>query len=273
VRATANGTTITLSWQPPASTGGVAVDRYIVWRATGSDAFVRVAEPTTTSVAFTNLLPGTRFSFRVFAHNARGWSAMSNTVSALTAGVPEAPADVTANAANGSVFLRWRELAYIGYPRPTGFSVQRDIGGSWTTVAAMPAWTSSCTIAGLTNGTTYRFRVIARNENGISPPSAVITARPIAPPSWPRSLTSRWEVDGRLTLSWQPPATDNGYPVTGYQAQWWDGSRWASATAMTTATSVTFSVAGRRTFRVLARNVWGFGPSSNQVTPGPPPAG
>ena len=64
---------IQLSWQAPAS--GLPIDRYIVWRATGSGPFVRVAEPTATSITFTKQLPGTRFFFRVFAHNARGRSA------------------------------------------------------------------------------------------------------------------------------------------------------------------------------------------------------
>ena len=82
--ATAGAGSATVTWQRPQSNGGATIDRYRVVRTS-------VGEPTTTSnlaaqrrsLTVNGLIPGRTYSFRVRAHNARGWGPFSRTVSAV----------------------------------------------------------------------------------------------------------------------------------------------------------------------------------------------
>ncbi|WP_420113850.1 fibronectin type III domain-containing protein, partial [Pseudactinotalea sp.] len=59
--------------------------------------------------------------------------------------------------------------------------VQRYSGGTWKTVRTVSASARSVTITGLQNGTSYRFRVLARNAVGNGAWSAVVSATPKKP--------------------------------------------------------------------------------------------
>lgn len=88
---------------------------------------------------------------------------------------PSAPAGLTATALSKSqVRLAWTDTS----SNESGFRVERCRGGSCTTfatVASLPAGSTAYTDSGLKAGVTYRYRVLAWNDAGVSGYSNIAT--------------------------------------------------------------------------------------------------
>ena len=93
---------------------------------------------------------------------------------------PQPPDNFTATPGNAQATISWTAPTNTGGSPITGYTATASVGGqSCTTTTA-----TSCTISGLTNGTTYYVSVTATNAVGISDPSDVEvtpTSDPVAP--------------------------------------------------------------------------------------------
>jgi hypothetical protein len=142
----------------------------------------------TTSATVTGLTNGVAYTFRIAATNAAGTSAYSSASTAVTpAGVPAAPDAPTPTAGNGSVSLSWTAPSANG-SAITDYKVYyaTSAGGSYTLFSDGTSTTASATVTGLTNGTSYYFKIAAVNAVGDSALSAASTAStPAAPPYFP----------------------------------------------------------------------------------------
>lgn len=84
VQATPGAGSVLVRWQAPARNGGASINKYRVARwAPGIPLKHLVVGRLVRSLRVTGLRPGTAYRFRVQAHNARGWSPVSTTVSAI----------------------------------------------------------------------------------------------------------------------------------------------------------------------------------------------
>ncbi len=137
--------------------------------------------------------------------------AVEGQITAAVLGVPEAPTiPLVEEVANREVTLSWTAPQDNGAPI-SGYTVSHS-GGS----QACP--TTTCTITGLTNGTTYTFTVLATNEVGDSPESAASAeATPDVRPEAPAAPTVEFG-DGELTLDWSEPVNE-GTPISTYDVQ------------------------------------------------------
>ena len=131
------------------------------------------------------LTNGTSYTFTVTASNASGAGSASSASSPITPSTtPDAPTSVTATgASNEQSVVSWIAPASTGGAVITGYVVTSSPGGRTC------AWTSgplSCTVIGLTNGTSYTFTVTASNVNGAG--SASSASSPITPKG-PQSIT------------------------------------------------------------------------------------
>ena len=160
-----------------------------------------------------------------------------------TTTVPSAPTNLKAVAGDGSVTLSWAPPASDGGTGITGYQVLRGTSSGRESSTPVKTVTSTgFTDAGVSNGTTYYYTVVAVNGVGPSPQSTEASATPQAatpppPPSGggggpapdpgppptpatapaaPLGLTAAG-ADGVIRLTWSAPTSDGGSPVTGYQ--------------------------------------------------------
>jgi titin len=178
--ATAGAGRARLTWTAPDSNGSPLTD-YIVQRSTDGATWTTIRDGVSTATATTvsGLTNGTRYQFRVAAANGVGAGPWSSPVQATPVAKPGRPSALRATAGVGRVRLTWTAAASNGSPI-TDYIVQRAIGRRWITVNDGVRTAPSATVTGLTNGTSYRFRVAAKNAVGQGAWSAAVRAIPHA---------------------------------------------------------------------------------------------
>jgi|GEM_PF-1914218 len=120
---------------------------------------------------------------------------------------PAAPTAVTASPGNGNVTVSWTPGS-DNYSAITGYTVAASPGG--VTCSATPPQ-HSCTVSGLTNGTSYSFTVAATNVQGTSPSSSAssaVTPKALVTVTAPTSATQTANADGSVTTSYTNPNGD-----------------------------------------------------------------
>ncbi|UFU04927.1 Ig-like domain-containing protein [Ruania halotolerans] len=137
--------------------------------------------------------------------------AVEGQITAAVLGVPEAPTiPLVEDVANREVTLSWTAPEDNG-AAISGYTVEYGSGSQ-----ACP--TTTCTITGLSNGTTYTFAVTATNEVGDSPASgSSAEATPDVRPEAPAAPTLTFG-DGELDVDWTAPRNE-GTPITHYDVQ------------------------------------------------------
>jgi predicted phage tail protein len=266
--ATAGNATVKLAWLAPSSSGGKPINKYAVQRSTSAGGpWKNIAYPTTRSHPATGLTNGTRYYFRIRAHNTAGWSKPSTVVNAVPRTVPTVPQWPSALAGNATVTLSWSTPSSTGGAEIDNFRVQEapNAGGPWTDVITTHALTYPAT--GLSNGTHYYFRIAAHNAVGWGPPTTVVTAVPVTVPTAPQALTATSGKDW-VHLTWNAPSSDGGSPVDYYvQRAPSAGGPW-TALVNTTTISYTNSPLPAGTayyYRIVAHNAAGFSAPSTPV--------
>jgi titin len=154
-----------------------------------------------------------------FGTAAGSYSVSSDLIfgTGIIEGAPGAPTGVTATAGAGSAVVSWTPPADPGTSPITGYEVNSTTG-NFSCTANAPATT--CSVPGLTAGTSYSFTVNAINAVGPGPNSApsntvTPTAAPVPPnvPGKPTAVAG----DGQVTVTITPAAggtTPTSYAVT-----------------------------------------------------------
>jgi titin len=164
-----SGTMIALSWSAPSDTGGGNISGYRIKK----DGVVLVADTGSTGTTYTatGLTRLTSYNFTVAAINEAGTGTDGNTPShTTTAEVPGAPGTLSLSAGSPNttvINLSWSAPSDNGGGTVSGYKIQKKTTGSWSNVVADTGSTSTTYSAtGLTEGTTYYFRVAAINGQG-----------------------------------------------------------------------------------------------------------
>jgi hypothetical protein len=198
VTATATNGGASVSWTAP-SGGGVPTSYEVTpfIGATAQTTKTVTGSPPATSTTVNGLTAGTSYTFKVRAVNGEGpgpLSAASNAVTPTASSAPDAPTGVAAVADTRSGQVSWNAPPNDGGSAITGYRVTPYIGASPQTAVNVGASASSANVTGLTNDTSYTFRVQAINASGTSAESAASNA--IVPKSSIFDFATPATVDG-----------------------------------------------------------------------------
>ena len=262
----------TLAWSAPTSDGGSAITDYVVeYSVDGGTTWALFDEGVSTEVGadVTGLANDVAHSFRVATVTGVGTSPWSITASGVP-GRPSAVGDLAATSGNGQVVLAWTAPTSDGGSAVTDYVVATSVddGANWSIVEDGTSAEVGAVVAGLANGTPYRFRVAAVTAIGTST-WVEVEAVPATVPEVPTGL-SVMVGSGRLTLSWVTPS-NGGSAITAVHVEISGdgGTTWDSfqAGAGTTSATVTGLVSGQaHSMRVSIENSVGVGAVSASVT-------
>jgi hypothetical protein len=174
--ATAGSAQASVSFTPPASTGGATITSYVATASPGGATASGASSPITVS----GLTNGTTYTFTVKAVNSVGQSsssAASNAVTPAAAGTTT----FTATAGSGQVVLNWStsrtDIASWGVARN---GTDTDGSGLYSTTVA--AGTTTFTMTKLVSGFTYTFTLTPNTATGaLTPLTATATPTGAAP--------------------------------------------------------------------------------------------
>ncbi len=218
--------------------------------------------------------------------DAAGNAVVTNTVRTWLTDTtrPSSPTSVVAVSGNGRLAVTW---SAVYPPVSTGGSAITDYlvkysgnnGATWKNFIHPVSTATSCTVTGLTNGTSYVIKVIARNAFGISLPSA--NSAPATPATVPGRPTSVVAVSDntQLAVTWTAPASTGGSAITDYLLKYSSngGGSWTNFThPVSRATSCTVKRLTNGTsyvIKVIAKNAVGIGLPSANSAPNTPLAG
>ncbi len=162
---------VTLTWSPPNSDGGAAIDHYMIYQ---DGEQVAITDDTTFTVD--GLTNGIDYTFTVTAHNALGEGPSSSPVTVIPVGegeLPGTPTGLEVSNHDGSVTLSWTAPEDEGVTDIDYYVVYQD--GEQVAVVE----DTSVTVEDLENGVEYLFTVAAHNSAGIGPRTSAVVGEPI----------------------------------------------------------------------------------------------
>jgi uncharacterized repeat protein (TIGR02543 family) len=247
--------TITIS---APSSGGTPTS-YTVTASPGGATCTVVSPGTSCTIA--PLTNGTAYTFTTTATNSAGTSTSSSAASnsVTPAGVPSAPTGVTGSGTGGSATVNWSVPSSDGGSAITDYVIEYSVvsSGTWTTFADGTSTATSATITGLIAGSSYQFRVTAKNIIGSSIASfssPTVATLPTAP-----TIATTTAASEQVTVTWNAPShlgsgtlTGDEYVVTAYDAQGNDAGSCKPTSGQTTCVVTGLDNGSPYTFKVLA---------------------
>ena len=282
ISAIASDGQVLVTWIKPSENGSPINNYKIIVSEGGSSAFTTyTTKSTDTQYTITGLKNGVKYTFKVIAINSIGESRISSSASAT----PERKAvsievtNLRVTGGDGKATLNW-SLDSEKLDKVTGFRIREYTGGSPSfQVHDFLGKTTSATITGLTNGVSYGFSVVVVTNEGLGPSSTIVNVIPKmsqVSPGAPSAINDLKATAGtnQVELTWSKP-NDNGNSITGYHIQQTKSGEGFFTTISKSGSSPNSVVTGLTngvtySFKVMAINSAGIGPTSNGVsaTPG-----
>uniref|UniRef100_A0AAQ6ADB6 Neogenin 1b n=1 Tax=Amphiprion ocellaris TaxID=80972 RepID=A0AAQ6ADB6_AMPOC len=269
---------IKLTWRQPAEPHGDELTYSVFYSQEGNsrERVVNTSRPGEMQVTIQNLMPDSKYRFRVVAHNSNGPGESSAALRVATQAEVQVPGPApnlqAVSNTPTSMSLSWDKpltgngeiLTYKLYytDKSVGTEQDVDIDGQ------------SYTLTGLKKNTEYSFRVVANNKHGPGVSTEDVTVRTLSdvPSAPPQNLTLEVQNSRSIMLRWQPPplSGQNG-EITGYKIRYRKGSRRSETADTIGGTQLYKLIDGLErgteySFRVSAMTVNGTGPATEWIT-------
>ncbi|WP_394352549.1 fibronectin type III domain-containing protein, partial [Candidatus Nitrosotalea sp. FS] len=292
-----SSTSINLSWMPPSSDGGSAINGYKIEYANGTSTYtVLVANTgnTQTSYIHSGLSTGKSYTYRITAINSIGAGNPSNAVTTQPQDT-KTPTIVSAVAISPtSVMISWIQPSQTYGQMVSGYTVDQVISGNFLPIDTTSSGVTSYTIPNLTTNKTYTFSVTAMLSGGSqtnpSPTVSVMPTRtssapnsgqtPSQPPTPqqnqalpdpPSGTNATLISSSTVKISWIAPSNNGKLPITGFKIESKTGvsGTW-STVASNTGVQMSFIKSGLESgttyyYRVSSINNVGTSQPSNEV--------
>ena len=272
VAGSGTGGSSTITWSAPSDNGGSAITDYIVeYRIATSGTWTTFSDgvSTATSASVTGLTAGSSYEFRVTAKNLIGNSLASFT-SPVVGTLPAAPSISGVTAGNAQVTVTWNAPTHLGSGTLSGdeyIVTAYDSQGNKAGTCEPTSGQRTCVVTGLSNGSTYTFKVEAITTVGSSDQSsASAAATPSTTPSAPADVVAVTS-GNNMTVTFTAPADNGGAAITSYVIT----STPSGATCTVGANATTYTCTGltagaNYTYTVKAVNVRGESTASQAST-------
>src|SRR5438876_2439226 len=280
LQAVAGDGQVTLTWDPPSNDGGAPILLYTIYRSTssGEESFL-ITVPLVTMYIDLAVSNGVTYFYQVSATNAVGEGPRSSEASATPtapATAPGAPRNLQASPGDGQVTLNWQAPSNDGGSPILLYTIYRGMSSGEESFLITVPLVTTYTDATVTNGVKYYYQVSATNAIGEGPRSSEVSVTPATQPGAPQGLSAA-PGDATVSLTWSPPSSNGGSPITNYRV--YRGFTSGGETLLTTLGVVTSysdtAVTNGVTYyyEVSALNNVGEGPRSSEAsaTPIAPP--
>jgi hypothetical protein len=175
-----------LNWTAPGNNGGSAITNYLIEYKLHTDSSYTTfshAVSTITMATVTGLTNGLNYDFRVSAVNSIGTSTPSSVISATPAlSTPSVPRNLSAQStgSSGQVRLSWDSPLTDGGASTTDYLIEYKLAAapSWTIFSDGVSQATTSLVTGLTDNSSYNFRVSAINSVGTGSAASFVTATP-----------------------------------------------------------------------------------------------
>lgn len=278
---TPTDTSFKVAWSIPQKTGST-ISQYKISYSKDNVNWTTVNHTPTDSSAevstITGLTAGTNYNVKVAAVNSNGQGSWSSVAKIRTTGisnsVPDVPVNLTSTFANQyAVTLSWSAPLGQTVAPITDYVVQykTSTSSTWNTWNDGVGTHRTTTITSLWGGTTWHFRVAAKNSLGQGGYSSVLvkgTTAKTAPnaPISPKLLDAN---KTGFTIRWKAPANHGGTAITDYVVQYRvsGAGTWTTlndAVSNVTKATIPGTLGKTYQYRVAAKNAIGTSPYSSE---------
>jgi large repetitive protein len=276
---------VDISWSSPITNGGSVITAYdVVITQSGAVVPATQCETTQNSCSVDGLTNGEAVTVTVKARNSVGTSANFAQASAT----PDLLSDPVTNLAFTSPDSHEISLTWNTPSAATGVKIERGESAfyantnviDWTTLDTTGSITSFIDTSVPIDGINYFYSVTPTNGNSFGQ-ATVITANSRGQAEPVQQLKVR-AGDGEINVSWNAPANNGGYPITGYEVEYADATdltSWAQLISPLPETPTSVVIDGLTNgvgYIVRVYAITSFGPghsatSLTAVTPQPVP--
>ncbi len=206
--------TVRVSWEPPPGLEGFPLTYTLLKGLDRPEMSIIESGMEGTTYVDTSVTIGTFYYYEVRAVNKWGAGPGCEVLRVKALDVPSLPTAFTAVASDGKVTLGWGLPAKDGGMMLLGYRLYRGTDPlSIALLATKSIFDLSHTDGPLTNGVNYLYYITAYTEVGEGKPSLVLDAMPFGLPGAVRDLAASGQ-DESVLLTWLPPESDNGRPIT-----------------------------------------------------------